>query len=148
MGSPPGPDAAGSGRRALRKAVFFALALPAVVRAAWRVSRSYRRLALDRQVEHLRDVPPFRLAWMRRSPHWLAGCVERLLPVLPPHGHGSCLKRCLHLLDLWARCDLEPELRLGLQGEAAFREGHAWVVSRRQPAIRTAALEYEEAFRF
>lgn len=130
------------------KAAFFVLAIPAVLRAAIRVRRSQGRLALDQQVDVLRRAPAFRVRWLARHPLWLAGSVERLLPVLPPHGHGPCLKRCLHLLDLWARCGLEPELRLGLLGEAAFREGHAWVVSRRDPRIRTPPLDYEEAFRF
>ena len=145
-----GPEVApdGASRLAVRKAAYFVLALPWVLVAAGRVWASHRRLDLDEQVERLRSAPAFRLRWLARRPLWLAGCVERLLPLLPPWGHGPCLKRCLHLLDLWSRCGLDPELRLGVQGEAAFREGHAWVVSRRDPAIRTAALDYDEAFRF
>ena len=135
------------GSGTVEKVVFFLVALPAVLRASVRVWRVTDRDPLDRQVARLRDVPPFRLGGLRR-PLFLAGSVERLLPVLPPWGHGPCLKRCLHLLDLWARCGLEPELRLGLRPDVAFREGHAWVVSRRDPSIRTSALSYEELFRF
>lgn len=149
MNRPRNPDRVSRGETTLPgKIVFFLIALPAVVRVAARVQWSYRRHPLDAQVERLRDVPPFRFSWLARRPLLLAGCVERLQPLLPPRGHGPCLKRCLHLLDLWARCGLEPELCMGLQGEAAFREGHAWVVSRRDPAIRTSAQSYEEAFRF
>lgn len=123
------------------------LAFPALVRASTRVAYWNRRLALDAQIERLRQAPPFRFRWLAR-PRELAGCVDRLLRVLPPRGHGACFRRSLHLLDLWARCGLEPELRLGIKGEEDLHEGHAWVVCRRDPEVRTSSQGYDETFRF
>ena len=131
----------------LGKGVFFFAALPALFRAAGRVAHGSRRLPLDVQVERLRDTSPFRIRWLAR-PRYLAGCVDRLLRLLPPRDHGICFRRSLHLLDLWSRCGLEPELRLGIQGDQELREGHAWVVCRHDPEIRTSSHGYTETFRF
>lgn len=116
--------------------LFAAIALPAVLRTARRVDRLRRRLRLDELADALRDVPPFRLGYLRR-PRWLAGLVDRLLPWLPPRSYGPCLKRSLYLLDLWSRCGLDPELHLGMQRPEEDGEGdvedvhlHAWVRAR------------------
>ncbi|MDX1632755.1 MAG: lasso peptide biosynthesis protein [Thermoanaerobaculia bacterium] len=134
-------------RELIGKGAFFLLALPVVARASVRVSYWSRRLSLDDQIERLREVPPFRASWLAR-PRELAGCVDRLLRVLPPRRHGACFRRSLHLLDLWGRCGLDPELRLGLQGDEDLREGHAWIVCRRAPGIRTSSQGYADTFRF
>jgi len=116
----------------LARAAFFLLALPAVARASVRVAWLARRLPLDALVVRLRAVPPFALRPLAR-PDWLLATLDRLLPVLPPLGHGRCLKRSLLLLDLWSRCGLHPRLHLGvrlgspLQSAGGRHEGHAWV---------------------
>lgn len=107
--------------------VFFLLALPAVLRSAWRVRRLARGSRLRELPGILRQAPRFRAAWLLR-PAWLDGTVARLLPVLPPYGYGPCLKRSLLLLDLWSRCGLEPRLHLGVRRpEEEPLAGHAWV---------------------
>ena len=131
------------------KGLFFLAALPAVLRAAVRLTLLERRLGLDAVVERLRTVPVFAAPWLRR-PRWLLGAVERLLPVVPPPGYGRCLKRSLLLMDLWARCGLRPRLHLGVRraGESAH-EAHAWVTvdaAAGEPALATDSLGYPEAF--
>ncbi len=92
---------------AAKKILFFAVALPAVLRAAWRLQRLGRGRRLDQLADRLRHVKPFRFAMLANAAY-LAGCVEAL-------GHRrSCLARSLLLLDLWSRCGLEPRLRLGM----------------------------------
>lgn len=137
--------------RPIAKAAFFAAALPAVLRAAWRVASLERHLDLEALVGRLRSAPPFVFRSLRR-PAWLLATLDRLLPLLPPRGYGRCLKRSLLLLDLWSRCGLRPRLHLGVRraGEAAH-EGHAWVTvdpldGGEGPA--TSSLGYPEAFRF
>jgi hypothetical protein len=88
-----------------------------------------RRLPLDAAVDRLRDVP--RLPGPLRRPRWLAALSDRLLPVLPPLRYGPCMKRSLFLLDLWARCGLEPEFHLGMHPRSGDegRELHAWITA-------------------
>lgn len=117
----------------LAKAAFAAIAWPAVVRASLRAAWWLRKLPLDQAVERLREVPTT-LKPFRSRPRWLAGVADRLLPVLPPYGHGPCLKRSLLLLDLWSRCGLEPTFHLGMQhrsrpGESRPVDLHAWVTA-------------------
>ena len=114
--------------RTLARAGFFALALPAVVRASVRVTWLQRHLPLDELVVRLRATPAFLLTPLAH-PEWLLATLDRLLPVLPPRGYGRCLKRSLLLLDLWSRCGLRPRLHLGAPRErvAGEHEGHAWV---------------------
>ena len=125
------------------KTAFVLLALPAVGRAALRVAWLRRGRSLDQWVEALREVAPFgdhgAGAVLRSNPAWLAGVVDRLLPVLPPRRHGPCLKRSLILMDLWSRCGLEPTFHLGMQrpertartSEGAEVDLHAWVSTER-----------------
>jgi hypothetical protein len=113
----------------LAKALFATAAAPTVLAAALRVARLERSRGLGALVEAIRrggpPLPP-RLA----RPVWLAGTVERLLPVLPPYGYGPCLRRALVLLDLWTRCGLEPTLHLGFRLQSAAPDGHAWITAR------------------
>ncbi|MEM9556086.1 MAG: lasso peptide biosynthesis B2 protein [Acidobacteriota bacterium] len=140
----------------LHQLAFCLLALPAIARACWRLARLDRfpspdrsppntanasheghagsidssvgaRRRLDELADALRRVrPPLRPRSLR-NPLWLAACVGRLEPVLPPYRYGACLKSSLLLLDLWSRCGLEPVLHLGMRradGEPRF---HAWL---------------------
>lgn len=109
------------------RVLFAAAALPAVLRAAWRVTRALRRTPMEELPARLRAVPPLAASWLRR-PADLDAVAARLLPLLPPYGTGPCLKRSLLLLDLWARCGLAPRLHLGAQrpGEGSLA-AHAWV---------------------
>jgi hypothetical protein len=109
------------------RVLFAAAALPAVLRAAWRVTRGLRRAPVEQLPDRLRAVPPFAAPWLRR-PADLDAVAGRLLPLLPPYRTGRCLKRSLLLLDLWARCGLSPRLHLGARrpGEGALA-AHAWV---------------------
>lgn len=66
---------------------------------------------------------------MLRRPLWLRGLVDRLLPVLPPWGGGRCFKRSLTLLDLWSRCDLNPDFYMGVKAGEDKPEGHAWLAA-------------------
>jgi hypothetical protein len=116
------------------RALFPAAALPAVLRAAWRVAGPLRRTPIERLPDRLRAVPsytapPLATPWLRR-PADLDAVAARLLPLLPPYGAGRCLKRSLLLLDLWARCGLVPRLHLGARrpGEGALA-AHAWVTT-------------------
>lgn len=114
--------------RLAKRALFFAVAWPRVVVSAVRVARLARRVPMRELPERLRRVPL--AASPLRRPAWLDGVALRLLPVLPPYGHGPCLKRSLLLLDLWSRCGLAPRLHLGVRppGENPL-EGHAWVTT-------------------
>ena len=120
---------------AMRRALVVPVALPVVLRAAWRTRRLARRHPLRELPDALRAVPPLRLALLRRHPAWLDGTLARLLPLLPPRGYGRCLKRSLILLDLWSRCGLRPVLHLGVRrpGQDPL-QGHAWV-STGDPAL-------------
>ncbi len=145
--------------RWLARIVFFALALPAVLRAAARLAWLERRLPLDELVERLRSAGPFVLRPLGR-PEWLLATLDRVLPLLPPRRYGRCLKRSLLLLDLWSRCGLRPRLHLAPPSTrdgaptARRHEGHAWVTVD-APAPREAGVErplgtssegYPEAF--
>ena len=110
----------------LRHPLVYAEAVLAVTAAALRLARIEPRLAFDATVARLRDRP----AWRPRcaTPGALARVAGRLLPLLPPHRMGRCMKRSLVLLDLWTACGLAPRLHLGLRGtRAGGREGHAWL---------------------
>jgi hypothetical protein len=143
--------------RTLARAGFFALALPAVMRASVRVAWLQRRLPLDALATRLRSTPRFALAVLAH-PEWLLASLDRLLPLLPPRGYGRCLKRSLLLLDLWSRCGLRPRLHLAAPAARAggTREGHAWVTVDRGSTAAPAALValgtssegYTEAFVF
>ena len=145
--------------RTLARAGFFALALPAVLRAAARVAWLERGLPLDELVERLRAPGPFLLRPLAR-PEWLLATLDRVLPLLPPRRYGRCLKRSLLLLDLWSRCGLRPRLHLAAPSagvgaaQAGRHQGHAWVTVE-SPALGGAAEErapatssegYPEAF--
>lgn len=124
--------------RTLARAGFFALALPAVMRASVRTAWLQSRLPLDELAVRLRSAPRFALPLLAR-PDWLLASLDRLLPLLPPRGYGRCLKRSLLLLDLWSRCGLRPRLHLAapVARAAGRREGHAWVTV--EPASAAAA---------
>ncbi len=137
------------------RVVFFALAAPAIARAAVRCAWLERRLPLDELVERLRTTRPFGLRWLVHPP-WLLASLERVLPLLPPRRYGVCLKRSLLLLDLWSRCGLRPRLHLGVQPAGEGRHsGHAWVTVEGWPTVATDELSpatsaqgYAEAFVF
>jgi hypothetical protein len=114
----------------LAKALFATAAAPAVIASAVRVARLERSRGLGALVGEIRrgGRPPLPRALAR--PVWLAGTVERLLPVLPPYGYGPCMRRALVLLDLWTRCGLEPTLHLGFRLRSVERDGHAWITAR------------------
>ena len=138
----------GTASRAVLKAAFFAVALPAILRAAVRVVH-LGRLPLNDTASNLRHVPLFRVSWLRRRPDLLAASVERLLHVLPPWSYGRCLNRSLLLLDLWSRCGLAPRLHLSFRGDASRTRGHAWLSARDEHSGRefvTPSHGYPEAF--
>jgi hypothetical protein len=115
--------------RPLAKTLFFLAAAPWVVAAAWRLARRDRAVGFGRLVEAQRQggVRPLP-SWLAR-PEWLAGTLERLLPLLPPRRYGPCLKRALVLLELWTRCGLAPTLHLGFDLRSPERHGHAWLTA-------------------
>jgi transglutaminase superfamily protein len=138
----------------VRRAAFFLLALPLVVRASARCAWWERRLPLDALVDRLRAVPPLDWAPLANPP-WLLATLDRLSGLLPPWRYGRCLKRSLLLLDLWSRCGLCPRLHLGVRREDETRyQGHAWVTVDPSPGadtvstLGTATLGYQEAFVF
>lgn len=109
--------------------LFALLGAPALVRAVAR-ARATSGLPIDAQVERLRAVPRFRARALADAERW-SGLVARLAPVLPVPG-GRCLRRALVLLDLHARCGLEPELELALRLPAPgghVPDGHAWLTT-------------------
>jgi len=106
---------------------FAVLGTPALARAVWRVRRS-ARLPIDRRAERLRAVPRFRWGALAVAARW-SGVAGRLAGLLPVDG-GPCLRRALVLLDLHARCGLEPRLELAVRRPEAGGErvqGHAWL---------------------
>jgi hypothetical protein len=109
------------------QALFAAAATPLVVATALGVARRHRRLALGPLLVELRARGRRPLPRALARPEWLAGTVERLLPLLPPRALGPCLRRSLILLELWSRCGLEPRLHLGFRLESPERDGHAWL---------------------
>lgn len=108
------------------KLLFLILATPMVWRAAWRAARAVRSLPLDEATRSLVRVPRWSTAYLQR-PTWLAGAVDRWLVLLPPRDYGACMRRSLALLDLWARCGLDPHLHLGMARSGDQRHFHAWV---------------------
>ena len=107
--------------------LFALLGAPALARAVLR-ARATSGLPLDVQVVRLRAVPRFRTAALADAGRW-SGWVARLAPILPVSG-GRCLRRALVLLDLHARCGLEPKLELAVRPPASGEkvpEGHAWL---------------------
>lgn len=131
----------------LLKALFFVSAVPALLRAAFRVV-ACRRLPFDEAAARLRTVPPFAWGWMRQ-PELLAASVDRVLVLLPPWTYGRCLRRSLLLLDLWSRCGLDPRLHLGFGRERSDpRRGHAWLSARdgRGRDLLTPSHGFPEAF--
>jgi hypothetical protein len=145
--------------RLLARVAFFALALPAVLRAAARLAWHERRLPLDELVDRLRSAGPFVLRPLAR-PEWLLATLDRVLPLLPPRRYGRCLKRSMLLLDLWSRCGLLPRLHLAAPSTrdapptARRHEGHAWVTvdapaprdASVAPTLATSSEGYPEAF--
>lgn len=114
----------------IAKACFAAAAAAVVFAAGLRVARLERRLGFGALIEELkREQRERRLPrWLAR-PTWLAGTLERLLPLMPPRRCGLCLRRALVLLDLWTRCGLRPTLHLGFRLDSPERNGHAWVTA-------------------
>lgn len=117
----------------MRKGVFFLLAMPSVVRAAWRVRRLEPGCSLPELVDRLRRVKPWRISFLDH-PAFLAGSVGRVAPLLPLRGLGPCMRRSLVLLDLWSRCGLDLQFHLGVATGGDDRTLHAWVTDRRRPA--------------
>lgn len=111
---------------------FFLLALPALMRAAWRLWRFGSRYRLDRLAVELRRVPRFRHRPLA-DPQRLAACAERWVRgwhrLRRRPWQGPCYLRSLLLLDLWSRCGLHPELRLGVVRDHDTQHLHAWVVT-------------------
>jgi hypothetical protein len=110
----------------VNKWLFAALGAPALARAVVRARRT-AQMPIDRRVERLRAVPPFRWRAFADARAW-SGYAARVGRFLPVDG-GPCLRRALILLDLHARCGLEPRLELALRpapGEE-IPEGHAWL---------------------
>ncbi len=127
---PSSPTATRLAAKALdlaEKVAFFVVALPAVLRATSRLHR-HRDRPFDQLAHQMRQVPTFRRKRLR-NPRYLAATVARLAPILPPRGYGPCFKRSLLLLDLWARCNLEPTLHLGAVSDRKDRHFHAWVTT-------------------
>lgn len=111
------------------KVLFFWLAAPLVLRAWWRS----RRLAdgrLDDLALGLRRVPELRWRYLA-DPQRLAACADRWLRWLARRSAsgGHCLDHALMLLDLWSRCGLRPDLRLGVVGADGRRHFHAWITA-------------------
>ena len=110
----------------MRKGVFFLLALPSVIRAAWRVHRLEPGSGLPDLVDRLRRVKPWRFAFLN-NPAYLEASVGRLAVLLPLRGLGPCMKRSLVLLDLWSRCGVDLRFHLGMAQSGDERRLHAWV---------------------
>ena len=113
-------------RELLAKTTFFVAALPAVLRAAWRLTRLDRHHDLRELVDRLRAVRPWPPSYLA-NPRYLDGTVSRLLGLLPPRRLGRCLKRSLLLLDLWTRCGLDPRIHIGTLKHGGEHRFHAWV---------------------
>lgn len=108
------------------KAIFVFAALPALLRAALRLTWLNRRCGLDQLADRLRVVEPFSPSYLA-NPRYLDGSAHRLVRLLPPRGFGRCLKHSLLLLDLWSRCGLEPRLHIGTRKQDGEQKFHAWV---------------------
>jgi len=61
-------------------------------------------------------------------------------------GLRSCLKRSYLLLDLWARCGLEPEFHLGVRTVEGDKDGHAWLTVEGFNGGENPEDGYEETF--
>lgn len=146
------PEGVRSATGLVRNALFLLAALPAIVAASLRLARRERRLAFDALVAGLRATGRSRpLPPHLARPERLAGAVERLLPWLPPRGHGRCLKRALLLLELWSRCGLEVRLHLGFRAGSGGGEAHAWLTAEGPDGTvhrASAAHDHSEAFVF
>jgi len=118
----------------VNKAVFFLLALPSVIRAAWRVRRLEPGCCLPELVDRLRRVKPWRFGFLDH-PAYLEGCVGRLAALLPLRGFGPCMRRSLVLLDLWSRCGLEPRFHLGMARGGDGRRLHAWITGGQRSSV-------------
>lgn len=107
--------------------LFALVGFPALLRAVAR-ARSTSALPIDERVARLREAPAFRSAALRDPGRW-SGYVARVARLLPVDG-GPCLKRSLVLLDLHARCGLEPRLALAFRPDGdGSGDGHAWLTT-------------------
>ncbi len=111
--------------RCLSKTLASLRSLPAIARAAVRVSFYQKGRDLAELVADLRSTPRSDSC----DPRVSLAVLERLLPLLPPYGVGRCVKRSLLLLDLWSRAGLRPSFHLGLREAAGKRGGHAWITT-------------------
>lgn len=128
--------------------LLFALAgLPALLRAVAR-ARASAGMPIGERAARLREVPPFRARFLADPRRW-SGYVGRLAGRLPVDG-GPCLRRSLVLLDLHARCGLEPRLELAFRpaAEAGHGEGHAWLTTDPGPREAAAAAGWRAAATF
>ena len=108
------------------KAIFFVVALPAILRAALRLKRLNRRYDLRQLADQLRAVKPWDGSYLA-NPRYLEASVSRLVKMLPPLNFGPCIKSSFLLLDLWSRCGLEPRIHIGTRKHAGEHQFHAWV---------------------
>lgn len=116
---------------ALKRSSLFALrALPAVLEAALEVRRLTGAAIPIHQLPALLRQRATPLPARLRKPAELAELADRLAPFLPPRRLGPCLRKSLILLNLWARCGLDPRLHLGARKggpDGARPDFHAWV---------------------
>ncbi len=126
------------------KAAFFLVAMPAVLRAALRLTWLNRRYDLEQLADQLRVVRLWGPSYLA-NPGYLRGASERLLSWLPPRSFGACLKHSFLLLDLWSRCGLEPKIHIGTLKRDGQHHFHAWVTlpENTQPP-QTTETEYTE----
>ena len=108
------------------KAAFFVAALPAVGRAALRLSWLSKHRDLRQVADRLRAVEHWSGSYLA-NPRYLDASVGRLVKLLPPRRFGPCLKRSFLLLDLWSRCGLEPRIHIGTRKQGGEQMFHAWV---------------------
>lgn len=114
-------------RNLAKKALFAALALPALLRASIRLNILDRRHPLDEVARRMANVGSWRLPVLC-NPRYLEACVQRFAGPLPPRRFGPCLKRSYLLLDLWSRCGLRPRIHLGAAAaDDGGRNFHAWI---------------------
>ena len=131
-------------REISRKAIFFAVALPAVLRAALRLTWLNHRYDLVQLADQLRAVRPWGPSYLA-NPRYLRGASQRLLAWLPPRGFGPCLKHSFLLLDLWSRCGLEPKIHIGTLKRNGQPHFHAWVTLPESAELpQGASPEYAE----
>jgi hypothetical protein len=113
-------------REVLRYPWRYVAATVAVVSAAVRVARRYGEQPFDELVSELRGGSRRARSVARLRAE--ARVVSRLVPLLPPWGMGSCLKRSLILLHLWSRSGLRPRIHLGFRpASEQLPRGHAWL---------------------